>query len=148
MNKYLSVIAGSTREESIVTSSCGCSDESHEHIKQNDILSRVVKLQDDPVYDINVPNLVRSLIGVFARNYLHFHDKSGRGYNFVADKIICLNAINPQIAAGLAGAFKLYPKMNAHSASQMKKELHRILNTPDLSKNVYEIVEKILDIKE
>ena len=35
-----------------------------------------------------VPNLVRSLIGVFARNYKYFHAKDGKGYSFVADKII------------------------------------------------------------
>ncbi|NOQ30552.1 MAG: aminopeptidase N [Helicobacteraceae bacterium] len=123
MNKYLSVIASSQREGT---------------------LKRVIKLQDDPIYNIKVPNLVRSLVGVFARNYIHFHASDGEGYKFIADKVICLDVVNPQIAAGIAGAFKLYPRMNIHSKAMMKIELERILNTPDLSKNVYEIVQKLL----
>ena len=123
MNKYFSILAASERDGTI---------------------DRVRALENDPVYDRKVPNLVRSLIGVFARNYLHFHAPSGDGYRFVADKIIELDAINPQIASGLTGAFKLYEKMNPHNKPAMGKALNRILQTESLSKNVYEIVEKIL----
>ncbi len=124
MNKYFSIIAASEREGTI---------------------DRVQALENDPVYDRKVPNLVRSLVGVFARNHLHFHASSGNGYSFVADKIIELDAINPQIASGLAGAFKQYGRMNEQNKALMKKELERILLAPELSKNVYEIVEKILE---
>ncbi|MDX1295081.1 MAG: aminopeptidase N [Sulfurimonadaceae bacterium] len=124
MNKYFAICAASERE--------GCID-------------RVRALQEDPCFDMKVPNLVRSLVGTFCRNYLHFHDKSGSGYRFVADKIIELDAINPQIASGLAGAFKLYKRMHADNQAVMKTELERILAVEGLSKNVYEIVEKILD---
>ena len=48
------------------------------------------------------------------------------------------------MAAGLAGAFKMYKKMNATNRSLMKSELERILSTQELSKNVFEIVSKIL----
>ncbi len=124
MNKYFAVCAGSLREGTI---------------------ERVIALQNDPCFDMKVPNLVRSLIGVFSRNYLHFHDKSGSGYRFVADKVIELDAVNPQIASGLAGAFKMYKRMNAQNRKAMQQELERILAVEGLSKNVYEIVEKILD---
>lgn len=33
----------------------------------------------------------------------HFHDKSGEGYSFIGDCIIELDALNPQVAARLAG---------------------------------------------
>ncbi len=123
MNKYFAICAGSERE--------GC-------------LQRVMALQEDPCFDIRVPNLVRSLIGTFARNHLHFHERGGSGYRFVADKIIELDALNPQIASGLAGAFKLYRRMHPDNRNAMKRELERILAVEGLSKNVYEIVEKIL----
>jgi aminopeptidase N len=61
MNKYFSILAASHREGT---------------------LDRVMALQNDEVYDEKVPNLVRSLIGVFARNYKHFHAKDGSGYKF------------------------------------------------------------------
>lgn len=123
MNKYFSILAAADRE---------------------DVLDRVKALQNDPVYDVKVPNLVRSLIGVFARNMPHFHASTGAGYHFIADKIIELDRINPMIAAGLAGAFKSYPRLGTLHHELMRNELQRILLTEKLSKNVFEIVEKIL----
>ncbi len=123
MNKYFSILAASERAGTI---------------------DRVQALENDPAYNPKVPNLVRSLIGVFARNYLHFHASNGHGYSYVAQKIIELDAINPQIASGLTGAFKLYERMNENNRQLMEKALRTILQTGSLSNNVYEIVEKIL----
>ena len=123
MNKYLSVIASSELKET------------PENVK---------KLLNDEVFDIKVPNLVRSLIGSFARNALHFHAIDGSGYEFVADKILELDKINPQIASGLAGVYKDYGRLNKKAKALMKMELEKIVNTEKLSKNVYEIVSKIL----
>lgn len=123
MNKYFSILAASERP--------GTTD-------------RVRGLESDPVFDMRVPNLVRSLYGVFARNHLHFHDASGEGYRLVAQKIIELDTINPQIASGLTGAFKMYDKMHADNQSMMRVELEKVLAVPDISRNVIEIVEKIL----
>jgi len=125
MNKYFSIISASHREGT---------------------LDRVIALQNDAAYDEKVPNLVRSLIGVFARNYKYFHAKDGLGYKFVADKIIEIDKINAQMASGLAGAFKIYDKMNDTNKMMMKKELNRVLSTHSLSKNVYEIISKVLKI--
>ena len=126
MNKYFSILSASQREGT---------------------LERVIALQNDEAYDERVPNLVRSLIGVFARNYKHFHAKDGLGYKFVADKIIEIDKINAQMASALAGAFKVYEKMNEINKSYMKIELERVISTHSLSKNVYEIIAKILKIQ-
>lgn len=107
-------------------------------------LERVVELQNDPVFDLKVPNLVRALIGSFARNPTAFYDPSGKGYRFVADKIIELDVLNPQIASGIAGAFKNYEKLSPDDKTVMGSELERIKNHPNLSNNVYEIIAKIL----
>ncbi|MDQ7045891.1 MAG: aminopeptidase N [Sulfurimonas sp.] len=123
MNKYFSILAASQRKGT---------------------LDRVMALQNDEVYDEKVPNLVRALVGVFARNYKSFHDKDGFGYKFVADKIIQIDAINAQMASGLAGAFKVYEKMNEVSKKLMKIELERLILADNLSKNTYEIISKIL----
>ncbi|MDF1882559.1 aminopeptidase N [Sulfurimonas sp. SAG-AH-194-C21] len=123
MNKYFAILASSHRSGT---------------------LDRVQALQNDEVYDEKVPNLVRSLIGVFARNYKHFHSKDGHAYSFVADKIIEIDKINAQMASGLAGAFKIYTRMNKTNKELMKKELERIAATDGLSKNTFEIISKIL----
>jgi len=121
MTKYFGVIASSSRPG---------------------LLARVKEAMTDPAFDIKVPNLVRSLIGTFARNPRHFHAEDGSGYAFIADMIIQLDAINPMIAAGLAGAFKTYNRMNEASKGLMKTALEKVLAHEGLSKNVYEIVEK------
>ncbi|QOP43183.1 aminopeptidase N [Sulfurimonas sediminis] len=123
MNKYFAILASSSRY---------------------DVLERVEKLQRDKVYDEKVPNLVRSLVGSFARNHKHFHAKDGSGYKFLADKIIEIDKINPQIASGLCGAFKVCDKMNKHNQDLIKKELSRVISTQGLSKNSFEIIDKIL----
>jgi aminopeptidase N len=125
MNKYFSIIAASNR---------------------NGTLQRVKALEYDEVYDKKVPNLVRSLIGVFARNYKHFHAEDGSGYSFVADKVIEIDKINAQMASGLAGAFKIYERLNKTNKNLMRQELERVVSTHSLSKNSYEIVSKILKI--
>jgi len=123
MQKYFSILASSQRSGT---------------------LDRVMALQNDEAYNELVPNLVRSLIGVFARNYKHFHSKDGYGYKFVADKIIDIDKINPQMASGLTGAFKIYEKLNTLNKDLMRSELERVISTESISKNVYEIVGKII----
>lgn len=123
MQKYFSILAASHREGT---------------------LDRVMALQNDEAYNELVPNLVRSLIGVFSRNYKHFHLKDGYGYKFVASKIIDIDKINPQMASSLAGAFKIYQKLNRINKELMRIELEKVMQTELISKNVYEIVSKIL----
>ncbi|TNF05610.1 MAG: aminopeptidase N [Deltaproteobacteria bacterium] len=110
----------------------------------DDTFERVQALEKDPIYDGTVPNLFRSLMGAFARNYIQFHHESGRGYKLIADKVIWLDKLNPQIAAGLSGVFKDYKKLLESRKALMKVELERIKETDGISKNTYEIVSKIL----
>jgi len=124
MNKYFTLLASCRREGT---------------------LEHVIALQEDKAFDEKVPNLVRSLIGSFARNLVSFHALNGSGYDFVADKIIQIDAINPQIASGLAGAFKSYEKLSPIQKGKMGSALERIKNHPNLSNNVNEIVSKILN---
>jgi len=106
-------------------------------------LERVIELESDPIYDKEVPNLLRSLIGSFCRNYAIFH--TVEGYKYFTDKIIETDKINPQIASRLIGAFKHFNKLISSKRNEMKPCLERIKNTENLSKNSYEIVSKILE---
>ena len=110
----------------------------------DDVYDRVVKLQNDPVYDKTVPNLVRSLFHQFAMNRMQFNHSSGRGYKLIADKIIEIDKLNPQVASRLASAYKDFKRLPANLKNLMKPELERVLGVDGLSKNVYEIVSKIL----
>jgi aminopeptidase N len=105
----------------------------------------VLKLEKDPVYDRTIPNLVRSLLGQFIlSNKVQFNHPSGRGYKLAADRLLELDKLNPQIASRLASGFKDFSRIPKNLQNLMKPELERMLATDGLSKNVYEIVSKIL----
>jgi aminopeptidase N len=110
-----------------------------------DALETVNALTRHPVFTIKNPNKVRALIGAFAQgNPVRFHDPSGAGYEFLADHVMAIDPLNPQIAARLVSAFTLWKRYDKNRQALMKAQLDRILRTPGLSKDVHEIVSKSL----
>ncbi|GAW68043.1 aminopeptidase N [Geoanaerobacter pelophilus] len=108
-------------------------------------LDRVLELLEHPDFDIRNPNRVRSLVGAFSQaNQVRFHDAAGRGYRFLGDQILRLNAINPQIAARMLTPFSRWRRFDEGRQELMKKELERILAEPDLARDVYELAAKSL----
>ncbi|HEY6009849.1 MAG TPA: DUF3458 domain-containing protein, partial [Nitrospirota bacterium] len=109
-----------------------------------DTLGTVKALMKHPVFNIRNPNKVRSLIGAFAGNAVRFHDPTGAGYDFLAEQVIALDAMNPQIAARMASAFTTWKRYDEKRKVLMREQLERILKTPKLSKDVHEIIVKSL----
>lgn len=108
-------------------------------------LDRVKALMAHEAFDMKVPNRMRSLVAQFAMaNIVNFHEAGGSGYLFLADRVIELNAINPQMAARMLGPLTRWRKFDEGRQQLMKTELQRILDTEDLSPDVYEIVTKSL----
>ena len=111
-----------------------------------DNLPQVVKLMAHPAFDIRNPNKVRSVIGAFCfNNAVSFHKLDGTGYEFLADQVITLNGINPQIASRLLTPLTRWKKYGQERQSLMQQALRRILAAPDLSPDVYEVVSKSLN---
>jgi len=110
-----------------------------------DTLIRVKGLMKHPAFNIKNPNNVRALIGQFCRNNpINFHAKDGSGYAFLVEQIIVLNALNPQVAARMLGAFNSWKHYDESRRVLMKKALMSIAAQKDLSADVYEIVTKYL----
>ena len=107
-------------------------------------LNTARKLLRHPAFDLKVPNRVYALIRTFAANHVRFHAADGGGYAFIADQIIALNALNPQVAARMARAFDRWRRLDESRKSLAKNELERIRGTDKLSKDVAEIVAKAL----
>ena len=106
-------------------------------------LSKVQELVKHPGFSMTRPNTVRSVIGAFTGSGMHnFHNKEGTGYTWLADKIIELDAINPQIAARLVAPLIKYKRFAQPNRNLMKAQLERIIKVEKLSKNTYEIVSK------
>lgn len=112
--------------------------------RRADTLAQVQAALNHPRFALDNPNKVRALIGTFARNVPHFHAADGSGYAFVAQHIKKIDEFNPQVAAGLARAFNLLQRIEPQRQALMRAELEQIVALPNLSKDVREIVEKIL----
>ena len=113
--------------------------------RRSDTLQQVQTALQHPKFSLENPNKARSLIGSFSRNVPHFHAEDGSGYRFIADKVIEIDRFNPQVAARLVQAFNLCDKLEPHRKNLVKQELQRIRAQEGLSKDVGEIVGKILD---
>ena len=108
-------------------------------------LKQVRKLTRHAAFDIRNPNKVRALIGTFCNaNPAQFHASNGEGYQFLADTIIELDTLNPQIASGLLTPLTRWHRHEPARQSLMKQQLERILTDHKPSRDVYEIVTKTL----
>jgi aminopeptidase N len=106
---------------------------------------RVRELTRHPAFERKNPNRVRALVGTFAQaNQLRFHDANGAGYAFLADEVIALDPINPTTAARLVQPLGPWRRHDPARQALMRRELGRVLATPELSKNTYEMVSKSL----
>ena len=106
-------------------------------------LAQVKQLLEHADFDIRNPNKVRSLIGAFCgQNHVGFHDASGEGYEFLADQVLVLDKLNPQIASRLLMPLTRWKKFSAKRQGLMQAQLLRIKAQEELSKDLFEIVEK------
>jgi aminopeptidase N len=107
-------------------------------------LATVKRLLRHPAFDLKVPNKVYALVRSFAANHVRFHAADGAGYRFLAEQIIALDALNPQVAARMARAFDRWQRFDGERRAHARKALERIRDTDKLSKDVAEIVGKAL----
>ncbi len=109
-----------------------------------DALKEILALEQHKAFNLMNPNRARSLIGAFQANSVVFHDTSGKGYEFLADKVMELDSFNPQIASRMAGAFLNWKKLVPELGESMKAQIQRIQSKPDLSNDVAELMSSCL----
>jgi aminopeptidase N len=110
-----------------------------------DTLDRVLALRQHPAFTLANPNRVRSLIGAFCGgNHAGFHAADGRGYAFLRETVLELDAKNPQIAARMAGLFNQWRRFEPGRRGRMRRELESIRSHAGLSRDTAEIVGKAL----
>ncbi len=103
----------------------------------------VVELMKHPDFNIKNPNRVYAVLLRFGENLVRFHDEKNPTYKFMADQIIAIDKINPQVATRVAGAFDTWQKLAPDQKKKAHVELQRMAQS-GLSKNTYEIVSKQL----
>lgn len=108
-------------------------------------LEQLEQLEKHPAFNLKNPNKVRALLGAFAANLPVFHSPSGVSYAYLAQKVIQLDAINPQIAARLVLPLTRLAKLDAARQELLLKQLNLIAQQPQLSKDLSEVVNKALE---
>jgi aminopeptidase N len=113
--------------------------------KLPDTLGKVKGLLQHAAFDIKNPNKVYSLIGAFGRNAARFHVESGEGYQFLADTILKLDTLNPQVAARMVVPLSEWRRYDPERQHLMRQQLESILRYKNISPDVGELVSKSLN---
>ncbi|MGC1182241.1 aminopeptidase N [Legionella sp.] len=110
-------------------------------------LTPVKKLLEHPDFSIKNPNKVRSLIGAFCMaNPRNFHAPDGSGYVFLAEMLLVLDKINPQIAARMANPFTRWQRYDKPRQALMQQQLEHLAKQK-LSRDLCEVVSKSMNNK-
>jgi aminopeptidase N len=114
-------------------------------IPGSDSYKRIERLLTHPSFTLTTPNRVYALAGSFTANNLSgFHAAHGEGYRVVADIVIALNGINAQVASRIATGFRSWNIFHHACQYHAKRQMERILATPDLKRDVFEIISRTL----
>ncbi len=107
-------------------------------------LKQVKQLLKHPDFSIKNPNKARSVIGAFCMgNPRNFHALDGSGYAFLAEILLTLDKLNPQIAARMANPFTRWKRYDKTRQALMRQQLTELAKH-ELSRDLGEVVSKSL----
>ena len=108
-------------------------------------LERVLLLEQDPAFTLKNPNRVQALFGAFVRgNPSGFHRTDGAGYRMLAERLLTLDALNPQLAARLATAFNGWQRLEPQRREAARMAIAGLAGHSGLSRNLTEIIGNVL----
>ncbi len=110
---------------------------------RDDTLTKVQELCKHSLFSIKNPNRVYALLNTFAGNWRHFNEKSGKGYNLIAEKLLEIDQFNPQVSARLAQSFSQWRLLESDMHPIVKSKLADLLKAKGLSKDAFEILQKV-----
>ena len=111
-----------------------------------EVLATVRQLMLHPDFNLRNPNRARSLIFSFcSANPGAFHRKDAAGYVYWSERVLELDAFNPQVAARLARAMDRWKKLAEPYRSAAREAIARVAAKSDLSKDVREVVSRALE---
>ena len=105
-------------------------------------VARTRELVQHPAFNITNPNNCYSLFLGFARSAVNYHAEDGSGYEFLGDAVLQVDKINRQVAARMVSAFTNWRQFDPKRQALMRAQLQRIVDTPGISENVFEIASK------
>jgi aminopeptidase N len=113
--------------------------------RSGNILPAVKQLMKHADFSLRNPNRARSVVSTFCQgNPAGFHRADAAGYVFWSERVIELDAINPQVAARLARALDRWSKLAEPYRSAAREAIARVAAKSDLSKDTHEVVTRAL----
>ncbi len=112
--------------------------------RNGNILPAVKQLVKHSDFSLKNPNRARSVISTYAGNPAAFHRPDAAGYVFWSERVIELDAMNPQVAARLARALDRWKKLAEPYRSAAREAISRVAAKGDLSKDTHEVVTRAL----
>ncbi|MES2414817.1 MAG: aminopeptidase N [Pseudomonadota bacterium] len=112
--------------------------------RNGNILPAVKQLMKHSDFSLKNPNRARSVISTYAGNPAAFHRPDAAGYVFWSERVIELDAMNPQVAARLARALDRWKKLAEPYRSAAREAISRVAAKSDLSKDTHEVVTRAL----
>jgi len=111
---------------------------------QRPTIARVRALMSHPAFTLKNPNRARSLIFAFcSANPAEFHAADGSGYEYWAEQVVALDALNPQVAARLARMLERWRAFIPALREPMRAALETVAQRVK-SRDVLEVVQKAL----
>ena len=108
------------------------------------VLPAVKQLMKHSDFSLKNPNRARSVISTYCGNPAAFHRADAAGYVFWSERVIELDAMNPQVAARLARALDRWSKLAEPYRSAAREAITRVAAKSDLSKDTHEVVTRAL----
>ena len=112
--------------------------------RTGNILPTVKALMKHKDFSLRNPNRARSVISSFAANPAAFHRPDAAGYAFWADRVMELDALNPQVAARLARALDRWARLAEPYRGAAREAIARVAAKSGLSKDTHEVISRAL----
>jgi aminopeptidase N len=107
-------------------------------------LGRIQALERDDAFTLKNPNRVQSLLGSFARaNPSGFHRADGAAYRWLADRLVAIDALNPQVAARVATAFNGWKRLEPVRREAAHAVVAELASRKDLSRDLTDILARV-----
>ena len=108
--------------------------------------ARARALLQHPDFSMKNPNRVRSLLfGLANNNPAAFHRADAAGYVLWAERLLDMDAQNPQLAARFARVMDRWRSLAEPWRGAAREAITRVAAKPDLSNDVREVVSRALD---
>ena len=92
-----------------------------------DAIARAEALLEHPCFDPQAPNSVRAVLGGFGRSAAAFHHPDGRGYRWLAERLVSLDSRNPIAASRLLKLFSGWRRYGHGRQALMRASLEGLL---------------------